>query len=70
MKYHRLGYLKSRNLCLIALEIGKSKIKVSASFFFFFFFGKSSLPGLQMVTFSVYVHGETESKQTLQDLFL
>lgn len=38
--------------------------------FFFFFFGKSSLPGLQMVTFSVYVHGETESKQTLQGLFL
>lgn len=69
MKYHRLGDLKSRNLCLIALEIGKSKIKVSASFFFFFF-GKSSLPGLQMVTFSVYVHGETESKQTLQGLFL
>ena len=66
MKYHRLGDLKSRNLFLIVLETGKSKIKVSANLVFC----KSSLPGLQMVTFSLYVHGETETKQTLQGLFL
>ena len=34
MKYHRLGDLKNRNLFLIALETGKSKIKASANLVF------------------------------------
>ena len=40
-KYHRLGGLNNRNLFLIVLETGKSKIKVAADLVS----GESLLPG-------------------------
>lgn len=51
-KYHRLGDLNDRYLFLIVLETKKSIIKALADLVL----GKSSVPGLQMTTLSLYPH--------------
>ena len=50
IKYHRLGGLRDRQLSLMVLEAGKSKIKVLADSVL----GEGLLPDLQTSTFSLH----------------
>ena len=65
-KYHRLGSLNNRNLFLAVLEAGKFKIKVPASLVL----GRSSLPSIQMATFSLYLHVEEKERSFFLPPFL
>lgn len=58
---------KQQTFFLTVLETGKLKVKEPADVVS----GESSLPGLQMAIFSLYLHGmEKERKQALSSLFL
>lgn len=56
--YHRLGDLNDKNLFLTVLEPAKSKIKMLADLVP----GESSLPGLQLATFSLCSHKAEREK--------
>ena len=75
MKHHEHSDVNNRNVFLMVLEDGKSKIKILVNSVP----GEGSLPGLHMAAFLLWVHRDfpllgvcrkRENKQTLMSLLI